>query len=232
MSDGRPKHIEGFLDNLKNVSRLIEIHEQVAGSHPGYKAKVEVLNKSGIVLLVACWEAFIEDLASSAFEFVLREAKEPSAFPNTVLVTASDPLRKSKDERAVWQLAGDGWLAILTSHKKRTIEKYLYRFSNPNAKQIDDLFKDLLDFKSVSSYWHWQRMSAASATKSLSRLVELRGSIAHRVTSRSKVYKVTVTEYIDFIYRIAVITHNRVARRLYTLTGKKAWGMYRFRTTS
>ena len=36
--------------NLSEVKRLIEIHTQITGGKPGFKHKVEVLNKSAIVL--------------------------------------------------------------------------------------------------------------------------------------------------------------------------------------
>lgn len=48
-----------------------------------------ILNKSGIVLAVSCWEAFVEDLASHAFNWLLEHAKAPTVFPRKVLTLAS-----------------------------------------------------------------------------------------------------------------------------------------------
>lgn len=76
-----PKHMETLWENLGEVSRLYEIHTQISGHGPGYKHDVQVLNKSAVVLLVACWEAFIEDLALSAFDEMLEKAVEPDIFP-------------------------------------------------------------------------------------------------------------------------------------------------------
>jgi hypothetical protein len=55
--------VRAFNDNVAETERLIDIHSALTGKERGYRHNVEVLNKSGIVLLVACWEAFIEDLA-------------------------------------------------------------------------------------------------------------------------------------------------------------------------
>jgi len=67
--------IQRFEGNVGEVKRILEIHREIAGKAPGRKRDVEVLNKSAVVLLVACWEAFIEDLAEAAFDFLLANAK-------------------------------------------------------------------------------------------------------------------------------------------------------------
>jgi hypothetical protein len=74
------RHIELLVGNAAKVDRLNEIREAVGGSGPGYKAGVEVLNKSEVVLLVACWEAFVEDLAERGFEEMLKQAKKADVF--------------------------------------------------------------------------------------------------------------------------------------------------------
>ena len=76
-----PSHLKSLLNNASEVERLVEIHAKVAGKGRGRRIGVEVLNKSAIVLLVACWESFIEDVASSAFNIILDKAKTPEAFP-------------------------------------------------------------------------------------------------------------------------------------------------------
>jgi hypothetical protein len=223
-----PKHVASFLGNLGDVRRLLDIHGKVVGTKPGYKANVEVLHKSAIVLLVACWEAYAEDLTQSAFEFLLNNAKDPSIFPASVLVDATQELKKNPDERTIWQLAGDGWRTVLRSHKQKCLKRYLYGFNTPKPENIDKLFKSVIGIPSISTHWHWYRMSAANVSQKLIRLVELRGSIAHRVAASSRVYKSTVIDYIDFVNYIAVITNNRICDHLKALTGKVPWSHYKF----
>src|ERR1035438_1961739 len=95
----RPLYLSTFASNIAEVRRLVAIHERLTGKGPGRRVDVETLNKSGIVLLVACWEAFVEDLADAAFEFLLTNASEHSVFPASVLAGASEPLRIDKDAR-------------------------------------------------------------------------------------------------------------------------------------
>ena len=70
-----PKHIANFFDNLGEVYELLGIHQQIAGTGTGRKIGVQTLNKSCIVLLTACWETFIEELISDAFDFLVSNAK-------------------------------------------------------------------------------------------------------------------------------------------------------------
>jgi hypothetical protein len=225
------KQFENLKRNITDVRRLLEIHEIIAGKTAGYKHNVEVINKSGVVLLVASWEAFIEDLALTAFEAMLSKAKKVATFPNKVLTLASRDLKQSHDETQVWKLADSGWKTILRQHKDKIIEKHIGDFNTPRARQIDSLFQCLLGLNNLSSQWHWNRMSAVSAVKKLDSLVTLRGDIAHRVAASEKVYKGDVYGFIDFVHRLAVISSNRVRSFVYTRTKYEAWDPYYFGRT-
>ena len=67
--------MDALFINLSEIARLLEIHKEISGPGPGYKHNVQVLNKSAIVLLLACWEAYVEDLAESAFNFMLSKSE-------------------------------------------------------------------------------------------------------------------------------------------------------------
>jgi hypothetical protein len=51
-----PPHVRLLVSNVVEVESLLKIHRKLTGPGPG-RRHVEVLNKSGIVVLVACWEA-------------------------------------------------------------------------------------------------------------------------------------------------------------------------------
>lgn len=226
-----PPHVHIFLSNIKEVRRLLAIHKQIAGGGVGYKHNVEVLNKSCIVLLVACFEAYIEDLASSAFEFMLSHADDAHIFPIHVLTQASKKLKADEDERKVWQLAGNGWKKVITDHKEGLLKKHIGLFNTPKVEPIDRLFKDLLGVPQLSNAWKWKAMSVGNSRSKLNDLIELRGAIAHRVSVDRSVTKLYVTESIDFINRVCVICHNAINDFVFTRTGKKPWGSYVFGKT-
>ena len=72
-------HIDNLLKNLTEVLRLAEIHQQLTGARRGRRHNVAILNKSGIVLVVSCWEAFPVErlLAAQSFSWLLSNAEKP-----------------------------------------------------------------------------------------------------------------------------------------------------------
>lgn len=66
-----PNHFVRLMANLQDVRQLLAAHEQIAGAGRGRKRDVEVLNKSAIVLLVACWEVYVEDVVESALTVLM-----------------------------------------------------------------------------------------------------------------------------------------------------------------
>jgi hypothetical protein len=225
-SSQTPDSIRGLNQNIGEVRRLLAIHEHVGGASPGRKHNLEVLNKSGIVLLVACWEAFIEDLASAAFDAMLTHATDHTIFPADVLTLASHGLKNASDNREVWKLAGSGWKSVLHTHKAEVFKEYVGKLNTPKPKHIDALFSALIGLSSMSQGWAWSKTSTDAAIEKLNRLVELRGSIAHRVAAAKSVHKSDVTAHMDFIYRLAVRSSNRTRAFIYSRVKVRPWPGY------
>lgn len=98
-----------FNENMKDVDRLLAIHGDITGDTPGRRYGVEVLNKSAVMLITSCWEAFCEDLSRGAVGFLLSKVEQASEFPSDVRWRIARRLQSDKDERRLWGLAGDGW---------------------------------------------------------------------------------------------------------------------------
>src|SRR5258708_4930723 len=129
------KPLETFQENLGQVKNLLTIHEFATGNKPGRRhSGFSTLNKSGVVLLVACWEAFIEDLADKTFSSLLRTAKSPLSFSTDVQKLIVKALREDRHELKMLELAGGGWKKVFHDHKSKTLAKYIYGFSTPSAK--------------------------------------------------------------------------------------------------
>jgi RiboL-PSP-HEPN len=230
----QPPHVENLISNHVEVMRLAEIHATISGTGPGRRAKydVEILNKSGIVLLVATWEAYIEDLAISAFDAVFAAASTCTVFPSKVLTLAARELRSSADERRVWELAGVGWRTVLQDHRQVIIDRYVGTMNTPKPEQVDGLFSELIGLSALSSHWHWIKTNSDQAKKRLTDLVELRGDIAHRVKTSRTVTKGEVLKAQDFTSRLAAVSSNQVRKYVHTLTNKYPWGEVRFEGTA
>lgn len=221
-----PLHIQNMRENLSEIEKLINIHTQVAGSSRGRKSDVEVLNKSAIVLLTACWENYIEDLVKEAFNYLLLNAEEHTAFPNSVLAKASKELKNDRDDRRVWELAGTGWQNVLKNYQDTTLIKEIDHFHVPRPTNIDELYNKLLGIQNITTTWNWQKMSNESAIETLNNFIDLRGEIAHSLKTKKSVTKKDVRFYSDFIKKTSIILHNRVNTHLEKQIGKKAWRDY------
>ena len=228
MADGdNPQHMANFISNVKEVDRLLEIHTRATSPGPGRKHAVEILNKSGIVLLVACWEAFVEDLASNALEVLIEKSKDHSVLPDEVLERIGSKLQGKN----AWLLAGDGWKAACVNHLKDVLAKTTGSLNTPKAPQVDEIFEKVLGLKEMSKRWSWKGRTAAGSKRDLAALVGLRGSIAHRVKATRHVRKKDVIDARDFISRLAVKSHNAVTSHLEERLNMKPWQGYWFNET-
>jgi hypothetical protein len=213
------KPIETFQENLEEVRNLLAIHGFLTGEKPGRRdSAVAVLNKSGVILLVACWEAFIEDLAEKTFSSVLGKAKNPYYFPKDVQKLLVKSLKDDPNELKILELAGDGWRGALKQYRVEKTKSFIGGLNTPSAKNIDDLFSGLIGLDNLSKCWSWHKTTPGSARARLTRLIKLRGDIAHRVKSKSgkSIQKGTVESYLEFIQRLAQHSNQRVNQYLKT----------------
>lgn len=232
-----PVHLEKLRGNAEDVDRLWDMSTEIGGGKKGPTVARDeelkrLLNKSALVLVVACWEAYVEDLATAAFDFMFAHAPEPTVFPNCVLTAASSQLRLDPDERKVWALAGEGWREVMSKHRAAALAEAIEPFHSPRAAKVDALFKRLVGIKALSSNWHWKGTSAPRAAAKLDNLINRRGLIAHRVNPDQTVSRAEVDEAMRLVWRVAVISSNRVAVFVNGQVGVYPWGKARFHHVS
>jgi RiboL-PSP-HEPN len=223
-----PIHFDNLNSNVKEVLRLIAIHTKMTGTGRGRRHNVAILNTSGIVMMVSCWEAFVEDLASHAFTWLLDRASSPTVFPPKVLTLASKELREAQDARRVWEIADAGWRNVLLRHRDETLKRSVGRLNTPRPKQVDELFSDLLGIAKISTCWRWHNVQNDAITQRLEDLVTMRGEIAHRVVSSRAVLKRDVETAAELVQCLAVTTSNTVRKFLIGKTTVAPWPTYKF----
>jgi hypothetical protein len=211
-----PQHVDQIKENLAEVAGLLDIHAYMAGVKPGRKFGVEVLNKSAIVLVVACWEAFVEDLSNNALRFMIDNAASHDVFPTTVL----ERVASKHGGLAAWKLAGEGWKDALANNYKEVIAKTTGTLNTPKTAQVDELFAKSIGLQHLSSHWRWPGRTHTGSAKALDDLVTLRGSIAHRVKSSKAVRKVDAEQAMDLVGRLAAKSTNRVREYVHKQVGK------------
>jgi hypothetical protein len=216
-------HLTAFKRNLGDVTRLMEVHSLLASRVSGRAAALQVLNRSAVVLLSACWEAYIEDLALSAFDWMLANSTNSDSFPKRVRARAGRSIRDSKDELAIWALADLGWRAVLKKHRDETIKGAIASFNSPKAERIDDLYSNLIGLTKLSSSWRWRGSSADRSRDKLERLLTIRGDIAHRVRHTGFVTRPELDDFVAFTDRLSILSHNAVVDHLVEVASAAPW---------
>ncbi|RLA44813.1 MAG: hypothetical protein DRR42_20070 [Gammaproteobacteria bacterium] len=221
-----PEHIANVRANLAEVTRLLDIHQTVSGTGPGRRRAVQVLNKSAVLLLVATWEAYVEDLAILACRFIVENIVGSDEIPEYALVQTSRRLEKDKHDNSIWRLSGDGWKNELLAQA----EIEASRLNSPNAENIDKLFENTLGLRNLSRNWYWAGAGRESTIHRLAGLIEMRGEIAHRVATDDAVTKAYVERSVELVLRLGAVSSNRVHTHISRLVGKSPWQIYRHRS--
>lgn len=169
-----------FEENCSEVERLLEIHSLVTPSGPGRKHKVEVLNRSAILMTCAFWEAYVEDACTEVVEHVVAQASGPVTLPLSLRKTIAAQLKNDKNELAVWRLAEGGWRSVVQTNLANLTKQRNFSFMSPKAAPIDDLFETALGIQGISDEWKRQGIDSAACRTRLDTYVTLRGDIAHR----------------------------------------------------
>lgn len=215
---------KAFNQNADDVKRLLEIHSTLGGDAPGRRYRLEVLNKSAIVLITAIWEAYCEDLAAEALNHLVNNVARGTDLPEDLKRAIATEF-KSKDahELAAWELADDGWKVRVKARLNALTEARNRRLNTPRAREIDELFSSAIGLQNVSAAWKWHRMTSARAAQKLDTYVTLRGAIAHRGSSGGSVKKVQVADYYQHVREIASRTGGRVNGFVKKIAGKGLW---------
>lgn len=213
-----------FDANKGDIDRLWKIHSQVAGAGVGHKHDVEVLNRSAMVFITSCWEAYVEDVAMEAFDFLVANASSAAMVPSKVRALAVADIVGSSDRSVkVWQLADSGWQTVLQAHRADVKTKWVESLNTPKKRQVDELFANLLGITSLSSSWKWHGMSAKSAGNKLDKFITIRGQIAHRLKHDEAVYKSWGTSYLGHVEKLVEKTDETVRAHVAHSVGASPW---------
>lgn len=224
---------KAFDENLKDIERLMELHQKEGGKLKGRRYGLEVLNKSAIVLITSYWEAYCEDIAAEALEHIVKYSITSDVLPKSLKKQIASELQKDKNELAIWEVSDDKWRTYLKARLVELQEKRNRKLNTPKSEKIDLLFKNTVGIGKISSSWNWaKKMTVKRATEKLDHFVSLRGSIAHRGKSSKSVKKVDVMDYLDFIKHLASKTGGKVNSHVKTVTDRSLWPIRRSRRSA
>lgn len=212
-----------FEVNKADIEQLWQIHQDYAGEGRGRKRGVEVLNRSAIIFVTACWESYIEDLAVEAFDFLLANATSSASIPNKVKSLAVKDIHGGQNALLLWGLADAGWRAILQDHKQVVFDKWLGKFNTPKSEQVDGLYSEMLGLAGLSAHWRWKKMTSAEAVDKLDKFITIRGNIAHRIRHAQPIDKNMGARYLNHVSQIVERCEKAVSNHLYAQTGMVPW---------
>ena len=155
-------------DFLEDVERIIISHKQLNNNKKGGKRALGHITRSGIIMLSAAWELYIEELIIESVRIICNRIDDPKLLPKRVQKEISYSVKSSKHELKPLELAGDGWRSVYINHVFDKIQHH----NTPNSENIDDLFWRFLGIKEISNNWTYK--------KEINKFIKLRGCIAHR----------------------------------------------------
>jgi len=201
----------------------LEIHTNLGGEARGRRHDLEVLNKSAIVLITACWEAYCEDLAAEALQHIIEHASDSTSLPLELRKRVAKELKSDLNEIAAWGLADRGWQGILQKRLDELTAERNRKLNTPKTQNIIDLFNTALGIDDVSTRWRWAGMNVPQARAKLDKYVELRGAIAHRGQSATSCTKAKVQDYFSHVQRLVAKTGGSANIHVKGATGRGLW---------
>lgn len=195
-------------ERLADAKSLIEIHETLTGDQPGRRFGVDALNRSVILLSVAAWEGFIEDLVVEAAKRFEDEVSGPSKLPKTARNSMLSHLYDSQNWATFNEKTLDGLWSITGSHWRTTYLNYVEQQANtlntPNSQNTIRLLKKCLGINDCTAGWiGGKRWKPDIYRKKLDALLELRHRIAHGAVGQKAVRKVTATAAVALVQFLA-----------------------------
>lgn len=192
----------GFKYNLVDVDRLTESHSALSGTGLG-KRGLGYLTRSGVMMLCAAWELYLEHVLLEGLRFGASAAESPDDLPMPVQKELSKMVKNDNHELKPLELAGNGWRGVLLDYGEQRVEC----FNTPKAACVDDLFLKLLGIDGLSDCWS----IGASAVDDF---VTARGDIAHRGRHSQYVHIGDLRTHRDNICSAAANTDDYVGQHV------------------
>lgn len=192
---------------LVDARRLLEIHEQATGAGAGRRRNVDVLNRSAMLLTIAAWEGFSEDVVRVSGTRISRRISGPNGLPESITrpfmfwYFEENQLHKASDtsKQAMFTLAGDGW----RYHYRRYIERKVDDLNTPSFGRLKKLASQTVGIADIGENWHSGRFDKDYYVGRLTAALDIRHEVAHGTRGDVTVGKGTARDAIALVERLA-----------------------------
>ena len=205
--------------NDTEVERLLAIHGMITQGVQGRHHNTGALHKSSLIMMCACWEAYIEDLIREATAHMLAIIDDPARLPDGMRWKIAEDVRGEKDPMGAWRLSGNGWKHLVTARVEQLYDGLNGGLNTPNSKNVSDLPRTTLGVN-VTTSWSWRRMANETAKAKLNRLVKARGSVAHGQPVDGGLNIATCNGFRNHVARLVELTDEAVNRHMEATYGR------------
>lgn len=183
---------------LRDVEKLIETHGELNPAGRG-RRNLGHITRSGVVMLCASWELYVETVIIEGLEFVIEGLDDPAGLPNKIKGKLAQAAKASKHEFGVLNLCSTGWKKVLLDAAKQDV----LRLNTPKFGQVSELIGDWLgaDPDALLASWRLDR-------EDLNSFVSLRGEIAHNGADARYVRRDELLRLVEEIDWYSVDTDN------------------------
>ena len=193
-------------NSLRDAKQLISAHEKICGTGPGKKSGA-YLTSSGVVLLCAGLEAYVEDVVKEAATKLV-DRRKASTLPKRSWDLLANYVRS--DEK-LFDFAKN-WKETF----QQSVQERVGQFSGPKHERVRDLVSDVVGHPGLIQSWD------LGESQKLDAFVEKRNQIAHG-EDIPYVKKSDLENYIRTVSSIALATDNWICDQLKSSVGKRPW---------
>ena len=212
---------------LRDIERLHEAHgliiERGAATKAWHKDGSSIYTRSGLALLCASWEAFVEEVTDEALRFLIANVSRPDQLPLELRKKVAKELKDDRHELAVWKLADDGWRAVLHDRFQSILNSRLGLMNSPKSEKVRILIEDVIGISDVTAGWSWDGFSRETVVGWMDKFVTARGAIAHGKQPDIEIGCFGLMFFTELVIECSYRTSNCIREFLYEKLNEEIW---------
>ena len=166
-----------FIDHIKEVVILLNISNKETDQNA-----INVLLKSSVVISIAYWERFVEDLIIDGSRFVAEGLRDPQDLPTIVKQSIAChiiPNKKDNNRKAfsdlVWSFSSEGWVNEYIDYSNFLANS----LNTANPSNVKELFWKTFGIRDVFVDWKKPNPTSEENVDSFNLFIKKRHEIAH-----------------------------------------------------
>lgn len=196
-----------YLDNLRDVHRLVLLHASLNGSGRGRRG-LGHLTRGGVLLLCAAWERYTESVLEESAKYLQRHVTTCAGMPTATAQKIRNYANRNDNNWTAAQVNSPAWGGIYQEY----VQRQTGALNTPKYENLKSLFHNCLGISDIALLW-------SRPGQEITDFVALRGEVAHRGSASAYITIAKLKNLESSIGLFAAETDNAVARHLKVLAG-------------